>query len=61
MCRTDIEVLIKALRILVEDIQSEDGVANACIAEGADRLEEYHIREIALKEALDIFSSKEKK
>ncbi len=36
---TDTPTLIKALRILVEDIQSDDGVANACIAEAADRLE----------------------
>jgi len=30
--------LIKALEILVEDIKSEDGVANAVIAEAAMRL-----------------------
>lgn len=33
-------VLIKALQILARDIQSEDGVANAAIAEGAQRIEE---------------------
>lgn len=38
--RSTTETLIKALRILAEDIQSDDGVANACIAEAADRLEE---------------------
>jgi hypothetical protein len=38
--RTDTTILIKALRILSNDIQSEDGVANAAIAEAADRLEE---------------------
>ena len=38
--KTDDKVLISALRILVRDIQSGDGVANACIAEAADRLEE---------------------
>ena len=29
------------MRILARDIDSGDGVANACIAEAADRLEEY--------------------
>ena len=38
--KTNTKTLIKALRILAEDIQSDDGVANACIAEAADRLEE---------------------
>jgi hypothetical protein len=38
--KTPDNVLIAALRILVDDISSEDGVTNACIAEAADRLEE---------------------
>ena len=38
--KTDDKKLIEALRILVEQIQSDDGVANACIAEAANRLEE---------------------
>jgi len=38
--KTNTKTLIKALRILAEDIQSDDGVANSCIAEAADRLEE---------------------
>ncbi len=38
--RTPNDILISALRILAEEIQSEDGVANACIAEAADRIEE---------------------
>jgi hypothetical protein len=37
---TPTETLIKALRQLSEDIQSEDGVANICVAESAQRLEE---------------------
>jgi len=40
MKKTDTKTLISALRILSKDIQSEDGVANAVIAEAADRLEE---------------------
>lgn len=38
--KTNVKTLIKALRILSEDIQSDDGIANACIAEAADRIEE---------------------
>ena len=37
--RTDTATLIKAMRILARDIESGDGVANAAIAEAADRLE----------------------
>lgn len=37
---SDTATLISALRILARDIQSEDGVANACIAEAADRIEQ---------------------
>ena len=37
---TETKTIIEALRILARDIQSEDGVANAAIAEAADRLEE---------------------
>ena len=40
--KTDTLILIKAMRRLAEEIQSEDGVANAAIAEAADRLEELH-------------------
>jgi uncharacterized protein Yka (UPF0111/DUF47 family) len=38
--KTKTKTLIKALRILANDIESDDGVANACVAEAADRLEE---------------------
>lgn len=40
MKKTDDQTLISALRILARDIISSDGVANATIAEAADRLEE---------------------
>lgn len=40
MKQTDTPTLIKAMRILARDIQSGDGVANAAIAEAADRLED---------------------
>lgn len=38
--RTSDDILIKALYILARDVRSQDGVANACIAEGALRLSE---------------------
>jgi hypothetical protein len=38
--RTETETIISALRVLANDIQSGDGVANAAIAEAADRMEE---------------------
>ena len=38
--QTDTETLIKAMRHLAENIYSEDGTANAAIAEAADRLVE---------------------
>lgn len=40
MKKTDTETLVKALRILAVDIQSDDGVANAAIAEAAERIDE---------------------
>ena len=44
--RTRTPILIAAMRLLAQEIQSEDGVANAAIAEAADRLEELaHIAE----------------
>jgi Fe2+ or Zn2+ uptake regulation protein len=38
MRKTELGTLCKALEILAEDIQSEDGVANACIHEAHERL-----------------------
>jgi hypothetical protein len=38
--KSSTQTLISAMRILAEDIQSEDGAANLAIAEAADRLEE---------------------
>ena len=50
--RTETAVLVTALRILERDIQSGDGVANAAIAEAADRLAELERENAALREAL---------
>ena len=38
--RSETKTIIGALRILANDIQSGDGVANACIWEASDRMEE---------------------
>ena len=38
--RTDTNVLIEALLIVANDMQSADGVANSCIREGAERIRE---------------------
>jgi len=44
--------LIKALQILSKEIQSEDGVANAAIAEAADRLKMLDKRVIELEDVI---------
>lgn len=50
--KTDTLILIKAMRRLADDIQSDDGVANAAISEAADRLEE--LRSKVLDDGLTI-------
>ena len=50
--KTSTETLIKAMRILSSDIQSDDGVANAAIYEAAQRLGEQEDRIKRLEEAL---------
>jgi hypothetical protein len=50
--KTKSNTLIKALRILSEDIQSDDGVANACIAEAANRIEELELKVSELNQKL---------
>lgn len=47
--RSSTPTLIAAMRILARDIQSGDGVANAAIAEAADRLEEYLVKHGEIK------------
>ena len=55
--KTKTKTLIKALRILANDIQSDDSVANACVAEAADRLEEMNskISELEIKLVRDTY------
>jgi hypothetical protein len=42
--RSSTETLIAAMRMLSQDIQSEDGAANAAVAEAAELLAEQHMR-----------------
>jgi hypothetical protein len=44
MRQSKTETIISAMRILADDIQSEDGVANAAIREAADRLDDLQSR-----------------
>ena len=55
--KTDTLTLIKAMRRLADDIQSDDGVANSAIAEAADRLEE--LRSKVLDDGLTIVTLEE--
>ena len=57
MKKNNSKTLIKALRILSDDVQSDDGVANACIAEATDRIEELEakITELNVKLIKDTF------
>lgn len=57
--KSSTETLIKAMYILANDIQSEDGVANAAILEAAQRLEELNKENIQLKEDLGTVWPKE--
>ncbi len=51
--RRSTETLIAAMRILSQDIQSDDGVANAAVAEAAERLAEQHMRIAKLEQEND--------
>jgi len=51
--RTSTETLIAAMRILSQDIQSEDGAAKAAVAEAAERLAEQHMRIAQLEQEND--------
>ena len=42
--KTSTETLIAAMHILATEIQSDDGAANAAVAEAAERLAEQHMR-----------------
>ena len=50
-CSSSGDTLIAAMRILARDIQSNDGVANAAIAEAADRLERWQAALIEIRDS----------
>lgn len=50
MHRSSNKTLISAMKILSRDIQSEDGVANAAIAEAADRLEQFYLTLVKIRD-----------
>lgn len=56
MHKSDTATIIGSLRILVNDIQSDDGIANMAIAEAADRMEEMQTREKNLSQKLCCFT-----
>ena len=51
--KTSTETLIAAMRILSQDIQSDDGAANAAVAEAGERLAEQHMRIAQLEQEND--------
>ena len=51
--RTSTETLIAAMHILAKEIQSEDGAANAAVAEAGERLAEQHMRITQLEQEND--------
>jgi len=52
--KSDIHTLISALRILSNEIWSDDGVANAVVLEAANRLQELHDENKSLKDIIEI-------
>ena len=52
--KTDTRTLIDALKILADDLISQDGIANSAILEAAYRLEEYLEKEEKEKIKADI-------
>lgn len=54
--RSSSATLVAALRILAAEVQSGDGVANACIAEAAERIEQL---DAAIREAVEYAGGRE--
>lgn len=52
MKRAKTDTIISALKILAEDIHSEDGVANAAIMEAAQRMTELQLQVSVLRRLL---------
>ena len=52
--RTKTEILIHALKILSNEIESEDGIANTAILEGAQRLDELNKKSSKTEQGMSI-------
>ena len=52
--KSNIHILISALRILSDEILSDDGVANSVVLEAANRLQELHDENNSLKDIIEI-------
>ena len=53
--KTSTETLIAAMHILATEIQSDDGAANAAVAEAGERLAEQHMRITQLEREIELF------
>jgi hypothetical protein len=58
--KSNINTLIDAMKILSDEIWSDDGVANAVILEAALTLEELHEENKTLKDIIEIHNGKSK-
>lgn len=58
--RTDVDILISALKILSDEILSDDGVANAVILEASMTMREIYKENKALKEIIKDYNKKSK-
>lgn len=56
---SDTTTLIEAMRILARDIQCDDGIAYAAIAEAAERLELQQTAIIRMADALQVYACPE--
>lgn len=50
--KTNTETLVNALRVLADEIESGDGVANPAIREAADRLESHWLAIVGMHAAV---------
>lgn len=58
--RTDVNILISALKILSDEILSDDGVANAVILEASMTMREIHEENKALKGIIEAYNKNTK-
>lgn len=58
--RSSIEALVSSMQILSQEVKSDDGIANAAIAEAARELYDMHIKITEMTIALKLFVAAEK-